>query len=368
MRIGILITFIGDFGQKGFYNVQEIGLAKALDTLFDEVIIYKSVALNQEKSVEKIDGCNNTMLMLYPTKSMGINGLIDTDILDKNLDALIYFSDTQLMVSKVYKWCVRNEVTMYPYIGVLESHSTSKFKRIVIDALFQRNVRVYKKCRCFVKTPVVQSAMEKLDVKDCTITPVGLDLSLLHTDFAKVPVSDLKRKYGYQESDKVLLFIGRMTDEKQPLRIVAIFKQLYAQDQNYRLLMVGKGELLEEVKKASAEVEKVVSFVGQIPNKDIWELYRIADAFVNLNQQEIFGMAILEAMYYGCKVVAWKAPGPSFIIEEGKSGFLVESDQELLEKIKNGELNTEEVHTRVVKEFTWDRTAKKIQQVMENIS
>lgn len=26
----------------------------------------------------------------------------------------------------------------------------------------------------------------------------------------------------------------------------------------------------------------------------------MADSFVNLNQQEIFGMAILEAMYYGC--------------------------------------------------------------------
>lgn len=34
-------------------------------------------------------------------------------------------------------------------------------------------------------------------------------------------------------------------------------------------------------------------------------------------------MAILEAMYYGCKVVAWDAPGPNLIIENGKSGWLV---------------------------------------------
>ena len=34
MRIGLLITSIGNFGQKGFYNAQEIGLAKELDRLF----------------------------------------------------------------------------------------------------------------------------------------------------------------------------------------------------------------------------------------------------------------------------------------------------------------------------------------------
>ena len=38
MCIGLLITSIGNFGQKGFYNAQEIGLAKELDKLFDEVI------------------------------------------------------------------------------------------------------------------------------------------------------------------------------------------------------------------------------------------------------------------------------------------------------------------------------------------
>ena len=50
MRIGLLITSIGNFGQKGFYNAQEIGLAKELDKLFDEVIVYKAVPLSVGKS------------------------------------------------------------------------------------------------------------------------------------------------------------------------------------------------------------------------------------------------------------------------------------------------------------------------------
>ena len=38
MRIGLLVTSVGNFVNKGFYNLQEVGLAHELDTLFDEGI------------------------------------------------------------------------------------------------------------------------------------------------------------------------------------------------------------------------------------------------------------------------------------------------------------------------------------------
>ena len=54
MRIGLLITSIGNFGQSAFYNAQEIGLDKALDKTVDEVKIYKLVSMKQKKRVEKL--------------------------------------------------------------------------------------------------------------------------------------------------------------------------------------------------------------------------------------------------------------------------------------------------------------------------
>ena len=48
MRVGLLITSIGSFGKKGFYNAQEIGLAKALDSLVDEVKVYRLVSVEME--------------------------------------------------------------------------------------------------------------------------------------------------------------------------------------------------------------------------------------------------------------------------------------------------------------------------------
>lgn len=362
MRIGLLITSIGNFGQKGFYNAQEIGLAKELDRLFDEVIVYKAVPLSAEKSKSLIDSCEHATLYQVPVKSHGINGDWDCSIMDTTLDALLYFSDTQLAVPKVFKWCCKNNIQMYPYIGVIESHSTNQWKKKIIDAMFRRNVAVYKKCTCFVKTPTVAEQLGAQGITKTVVTPVGLDISLLHADYEKLSAEGLKEKYGYSATDKVLLFIGRFTEEKQPIRMIEILSEIRKADQTYKLLMVGSGELKVAIEKRTKELDlsDAVQMIDRIPNSDIWELYRLADSFVNLNQQEIFGMAILEAMYYGCKVVAWNAPGPNLIIENRKSGWLTESNDEVIERILDATDVGEEAHRRILREFTWDSSAKKI--------
>ena len=240
MKLGMLITSIGNFGKKGFYNAQEIGLAREMDKLFDEVILYKAVPESEERVVSGLEGCSHTTFCQIPVKNQGINGIWDCSIMDKTMDALLFFSDTQLSVPDVYQWCKQNNIPMYPYIGVIESHSTNKIKKLVIDQMFKKNLKAYRECTCFVKTPTMQKALQAKGVKNTVVTPVGLDATLLRQDYADADVKELKRKYGYQEKDKVLLFIGRMTAEKQPMKMIEIFRKLYSTDSSYRLLMVGK--------------------------------------------------------------------------------------------------------------------------------
>lgn len=366
MRVGLLITSVGNFGQKGFYNSQEIGLAKELDKLFSEVIIYKAVPMSELKSKSNVDGCSHSTLYQIPVKSKGINGIWDCSVMDNTLDALIYFSDTQLAVPNVYKWCCKNGIRMYPYIGVIESHSTNAVKKLVINAMFKRNIAVYKKCTSFVKTPTVADKLSKLGVKHTILTPVGLDISLLHTDYEKTSIQELKRKYGYQPDDNVLLFIGRLIDEKQPIRMIDILADIRNKDQSYKLLMVGTGELKNAVEERirNFNLSDYVQMIERIPNSEIWELYRMADAFVNLNQQEIFGMAILEAMYYGCKAVAWRAPGPNLIIEDCISGYLADSNEAVIESIMNQKDISISSHNRIVNFFTWKSASTQVLKII----
>lgn len=368
MKIGILITSIGNFGKTGFYNAQEIGLAKELALQIEKVSIYKLVSFDNEKQTEKIKGYSNITVHLIPARNSGINGMVDTRELDSSLNAMIHFSDTQYSVPKVYHWCVKNSIHYIPYIGVVESNSPIKVKQVITNFIFKRNIKVYRKCACCAKTPAVQNRLSSLGVKKVVLAPVGLDSSLLKSDYEKYSINELKHKYGYQNTDKILLFIGRLIDEKQPLRMIEIFSDIVNGDKCYKLLMIGTGRLKDAVVKKvnDLKLNENVQLFEKIPNKNVWELYRMADSYINLNQHEIFGMAILEAMYYGCKVIAWKAPGPDLVIENGISGWIINNNEQVIEKIRDSTIFCEAAHKRVFNGFMWKNTAKKFYSVIFN--
>ena len=367
MRLSILVPSIGDFGKKGYYNTQEIGLAKALDCYFEEILVYRMVPIGSEKVIEKIEGCKNSTMHFVPCKQIGSNGVVDTRILDASVDAMIFFSDIQMIVPQIWRWARKNNIYVFPYIGVVESHSTSYLARFVMDCLFRRNLRVYKKCTCFVKTPEVGQKLRDRGVKDVVVASIGLDVSLMRPKCKTDKLIELKKKYGYQPEEKVILFVGRLIDEKQPLRMVDIYSEIFSRDEKYRLIIVGNGNLKADICKLINEknLTKQIKIIDKIPNSDIWELYCLSDAFVNLNQQEIFGMAILEAMYYECKVVAWKAPGPNFIIENNISGYLVDSNKAAVSSIMSDDDIGGAAHYRIMEKFTWTNIAKNIVEIMQ---
>ncbi len=362
MKAGILITSISNFGEKGFYNSQEIGLAKALSNKFEEIIIYKLCYKSQKSITETVEGFDNIKMKIIAARNIGINGIIDINILNKSIDILIYFSDTQLCVPRVYKWCLKNNVKFVPYIGAVESHSSNKINKFIINLIFNRNINVYKRCNCKVKTPKVGSKLMNYGVKNIAVAPVGLDMSLLKNNYKDTDKNFLKNKWGYKEEDKIILFIGRLEEEKRPIEMLEIIKDLYEIDNSYKLLMVGKGRLKDEVNKKIKQynLQKCVKLISDIKNSNIWEIYCMSEAFINLNRQEIFGMSILEAMYYECKVIAWHAPGPDFIIDNNISGYLVSSNLEVINCIKNKVLDTRISHEKIINNFTWENTAEKI--------
>ena len=226
MKIGILITSISNFGKKGFYNAQEIGLAKAISKLVDSVIVYKLVSLECKAENTGIEGYDNIKVTLIPTKNRGINGFLNTSSFEKEMTALIHFSDTQFSVPKAFAWCNANKVKYIPYIGVIESHSTHKIKKVITDVMFMRNLAVYKKCFCCAKTPIVKDRLNGIGVKDVEVTPVGLDIDLLNKNYSALLKNSAKRKYGYEENDRVILFIGRLTQEKQPIKMLELFAKI----------------------------------------------------------------------------------------------------------------------------------------------
>ena len=367
MRIGILVSMINNFGEKGFYNSQEIGMGKALAQRGHKVKVFKLLKEGTEKPQNET--INGVEISYETVKSVGINGLVDTKILDKDMDSLLYFSDTQLSVPKVYRWCKRNHVVFIPYIGVLESHSPNKFKARIMNILFKRNVWIFKKTTCLAKNVDVQSRLRTMGVDNVLFAPVGIDLDLVNKKYKDVDSVKLRETFGFRQSDKIVLYIGRLEEEKRPVELVELFAQLYELDNAYRLIIVGKGYLYQEVmdRIAMLKIGHMVTYIEKIPNDQIWQLYRLADAFVNLNKQEIFGMVLMEAMYYESKLVAFHAPGPDYIVDDGITGFLVNTNEEMIDAIRSTSQRMGELaHERVIKHLTWEKTVSLIEAVSNN--
>jgi 1,2-diacylglycerol 3-alpha-glucosyltransferase len=181
---------------------------------------------------------------------------------------------------------------------------------------------------------------------------------------------------GLPTDGRILLFLARMTPEKRPLAMVDIFEKLHRKDSRYHLVAIGTGELAEAfgerlIKKHLAEASTCLK---KVPNTDIWQYFGAADVMVNLNTEEIFGMAILEAMYYGCPVVARHAPGPDYIIEDGVDGLLGTDDEAVaaaVERVTKQERLHDSIaqnaRAKVRERFLWDSTAKLISDRLAEI-
>lgn len=314
MNIGILQTAYKKSNEYGsFYNVQVLGLGRALAKCGHQVYLYKGGVDGESSERYEYDG--RFTIKLISLKYIGINGLFNPNTLDKQLDLLFYFCDTQLVVPNVYKWCHKNNVTFVPYIGVIESHSENIIKRIIMRYATLRNVNIYKKYNVYAKTPDIQQALSSVGCKNTTLFPVGLDETVMK-EFSSLEMLS----YTRQHVDS-LLFIGRMEDEKQPLEMIRIYDELLNINAQQKLTMIGDGYLynivesrLNQLITKHALPSNQAILLRKVKYDDMYRYYRASSCYVNLNEVEILGMSILEAMYYGCPVFAINAPDPNYIL------------------------------------------------------
>lgn len=148
--------------------------------------------------------------------------------------------------------------------------------------------------------------------------------------------------------------------------MIKIFAEAYQIDSNLRLCMIGHGELQAEVEMLcrNLDITHAVKIFSSIPNKHIWEFYRISNYLINLNHHEIYGMVLMEAMYYECPIIAYHAPGPDFIIGDLANDssipvYLVNHRAEIVSLLTSTSVScklcTLSLHEKITQNFTWEK-------------
>ena len=184
----------------------------------------------------------------------------------------------------------------------------------------------------------------------------------------------------YKESaktkDPTLVYFGGMRKYKRPGEVVTLFRKVQEKAPKARLIIIGTGPELPQVKELveSSELKESVTFTGRIPDENLASI--VSSSWLNLHtsQTEGWGYSILESSAAGTPTVAYSVPGVVDAIEDGVNGFKVrDNDMDAFVDAVLGILENPEPlwesSRRVAEKYSWDDTArlwdKAIREAME---
>jgi len=124
-----------------------------------------------------------------------------------------------------------------------------------------------------------------------------------------------------------ILLTNRHAPQKRFEYALWAFKAMLRSRPDLRLVITGQEtEYTDQLRYLARGLglEKAVQFVGLVKETELALLYRQAALYVYPSPEEDFGMGIVEAMGSGTPVVAWNNGGPTSIIADRETGYLVE--------------------------------------------
>lgn len=182
---------------------------------------------------------------------------------------------------------------------------------------------------------------------------------------------DLSKKY----EDKIIIsFASRIIKEKGVIMILDAFTQLNKKYKNISLFIAGDGPLLSELKNKYNN--KNIYFTGKITYNQIMSLFNMSDIFVHPSMfPEGLPTTILEAGLMKCAVIATDRGGTVEVINDDSCGIICkENTKDLKEKLEMLILNenkrtklAENIHKRILNNFTWEVSAKKVAKELEKL-
>ncbi len=178
-----------------------------------------------------------------------------------------------------------------------------------------------------------------------------------------------------REGVRELLYVGKIEERRNVYFLLEVFRKLRSRKEKVHLTIIGSGEaayvqrFLEELRP---ELEAgTVTYVPKAAQRELAAFYHAADLFLFPTQYDIFGMVLLEAMYCGLPAVSSRNGGSATLIENGTSGVIVPefdacawaeeitkllADRNALRAMGAAAAGTIEEH------FTWDRIAEAFEE------
>lgn len=185
----------------------------------------------------------------------------------------------------------------------------------------------------------------------------------------KVDSGRIKEKYGIHPLAPLILFIGRLVNQKGPDILVDAIPKILSKRRDAKFIFIGKGGMRQHLQNRVTEfrVEWATRFTGWLPFPALIELLNSADIVCIPSRNEPFGVVLLEAWAAGKPVIASDVGGLGENIENFVDGIKVYRNPDSVAWGINFLLNNPDLMKQIsenckkkVEKFNWTNVAKQL--------
>ena len=192
----------------------------------------------------------------------------------------------------------------------------------------------------------------------------------------------IRDRFGYKDSDFVLLWLGIFMPHRRLQDAIEAASRLKSKGFPVRLLLAGSDrsfpEYFNSLKALAAQlgVAEEVTFAGKVADGEIQDFYCACDAFLFPNENQTWGLAVMEAMACGRPVLVSQGAAVHEVLTDGENAFLFppRNPQALAEKIQSvatqpalrarvAQQGMELVRTK----YNWEQFGRQVAQVFQDL-
>lgn len=203
------------------------------------------------------------------------------------------------------------------------------------------------------------------------IIPTGIELSRFYSsNYSNKEIIELKDNLNIKDKF-ILLYVGRVSEEKNIKDIILAYNNVKENKENTRLVIVGGGPYLDELKSLTAKLNlnDYVIYTGLIPWIDVPKYYQLGNVFVNASKSETQGLTNIESLASSLPLLIQQDNSVIDLIFDNYNGIYFNGLEDLsikMQKIINDPDKLEYIKKNTfesVKSYTKEEYAKNIYNI-----
>lgn len=173
--------------------------------------------------------------------------------------------------------------------------------------------------------------------KNIHIIPTGIEVDrFFEENVDKKEVERLRKKLGFKKNDFVILFVGRLAEEKNVEFLINAHKKLIEKNKNIKLLIVGDGpdkEKYEQLATSLGLADNVI-FNGKAAWEEIPIYYHTSNVFATASTTETQGLTVIEAMAASIPPLCIDDESFKGTVTEGLNGRIFTNEEEYINQVE----------------------------------